>query len=487
MATKVDRISKIFNELESQKTLLTVCTNGCQTLSNHFSSLQQTLDSKSQTLDSKLQTLDSKTEKTLETLEERERSISDRESTAISHVEQLRDAAVAELENPADKNLSLSESLRSFCRKMDSGGLWKFLVSKRKDMASLKPDIAPAILNESVDATCLLLDAVEDFVCRKSGDGRGVSDQRWACGMLIREILPAESPPRSFAAKMLDRGAEIAEKWKEKMDGDAGPAEAQMLLQMVAGLGIWSRFDESWMKGLVLEYASRRDMPKIAVKLGFGDKIGDIIDELIKSGKDLDAIYFAYESGLTERFPPVPLLKASLKNARKNANSILKNGHHSPAAMEEAGTSELNSLKAIIKCVEEHKLESEFSLESHKNRVAQLEKAKADRKKNANANKPQNKRARGSLAGSGHAFRPSKVGRFASSIRHNPASAHQNLAADYPGSYDYPTQGISAFGGGAPGVSPAAITQPYSGASYGGAASYGVHDYGSVLPSQYLR
>ena len=58
----------------------------------------------------------------------------------------------------------------------------------------------------------------------------------------------------------------------------------------------------------------------------------DIIDELVKSGKEIEAVYFAFESGLTERFSPVSLLKSYLHNSRKNATTILKNGNHSSAA-----------------------------------------------------------------------------------------------------------------------------------------------------------
>lgn len=58
----------------------------------------------------------------------------------------------------------------------------------------------------------------------------------------------------------------------------------------------------------------------------------DIIAELVKSGKEIEAVYFASESGLTEKFPPVSLLKSHLRNSKKNSTSILKNGNHSNSA-----------------------------------------------------------------------------------------------------------------------------------------------------------
>lgn len=55
---------------------------------------------------------------------------------------------------------------------------------------------------------------------------------------------------------------------------------------------------------------------------------------------------------------------------------------------------ELSALKAVIKCVEEHKLEEQFPLDSLLRRVPQLEKTKADKKQASEVPKPQSKRAR---------------------------------------------------------------------------------------------
>lgn len=52
----------------------------------------------------------------------------------------------------------------------------------------------------------------------------------------------------------------------------------------------------------------------------------------MKSGKEIEAVYFASEAGLTDRFPPVSLIKSYLKNSKKNASTILKNGNNSMSA-----------------------------------------------------------------------------------------------------------------------------------------------------------
>lgn len=52
----------------------------------------------------------------------------------------------------------------------------------------------------------------------------------------------------------------------------------------------------------------------------------------MKKGKEIDAVYFVTESGITERFSPVSFLKSFLKNSKKNAMDALQKGNNSAAA-----------------------------------------------------------------------------------------------------------------------------------------------------------
>jgi hypothetical protein len=49
--------------------------------------------------------------------------------------------------------------------------------------------------------------------------------------------------------------------------------------------------------------------------------IADIIEELIAKRQQLDAVNFAYEAGLQEKFPPVPLLKSYLEDSKKTSST----------------------------------------------------------------------------------------------------------------------------------------------------------------------
>lgn len=57
-----------------------------------------------------------------------------------------------------------------------------------------------------------------------------------------------------------------------------------------------------------------------------------MIEELISRGQQVDAVHFTYEVGLADRFPPVPLLKAYLKDAKKAATAILEDPNNSGRA-----------------------------------------------------------------------------------------------------------------------------------------------------------
>lgn len=58
----------------------------------------------------------------------------------------------------------------------------------------------------------------------------------------------------------------------------------------------------------------------------------ELIEELISRGQQVDAVHFTYEVGLIDRFPPVPLLKAFLKDAKKAATAILEDPNNSGRA-----------------------------------------------------------------------------------------------------------------------------------------------------------
>lgn len=463
-----ERVQSLFDHLEARKNVLSTCTDLYKTLTSHFSSLDRSLSQQSQTLDSKIQSLQSESHETLSLLDHRERSIPERAASLSAEIEARKQAALSEIDNPAQHNAGFVETLRSLCRRMDAPGLLNFLVLKRRESLSVR-EIMVNALGECVDPPRLVLDVVEVFVKKAAANkpsgnrvGGGLTDWRWACSVVVGGLFPLDDskdaakkmegvkPP--FAGRIVQRAKDVIEQWKEKMEGSSGvlnrvgPSEVAMLLQLVIGFGLKEKFDQEFLRKLVLEFAAlRRDMPKLAVQI-FEDKIGDIIDELVNNGMEIEAIYFATEAGLTQRFQPASLLKTYLNNCKRNTANIPKKGNSSSASMDDSINSEMNPVKAIVKCVEDLALEDQFPLNDLRKRLADMEKTKVDKKKNSSApNKPLNKRAHGIRTSHQPNSRPTKAPKISNSYpsfsHRNPApQLHQSPVTRYHGSYNYPTQ-----------------------------------------------
>lgn len=515
-----NKVHQFFNQLESHKNTLIKCTDLFTKLSNHFSSLQESISQKSQTLDSKFQSLESRSKETLESLNNQENSILERQSSAAARIDEQKEAALADLrKSDLLSSYDIPDVLKSLSRTMDASALLWFVVSKRKESILLRPEISAA-LKEAVDPPRLVLDAVEDYVKSKTEAKSGVTDKRWACGLLIQGLISESSV---YSRRIVERAGSLVDLWKERLDGETekSAAEMVMFLQIVACFGLRSKFDDEYLRKSVMEFASRRDMAKVAASLEFGDKMIDIIDELVKNGKEIEAVYFASESGLTERFQPIKLLESYVRNYKNNIATILMNGNNSQAATDEANTLELNSIKDIIKCVEDHKLESEFNLDKVKRRASQLEKSKAERRKPSssfgsrsfvNGSRSRKRGSRGSGSTSSRPVKSAKTSAYPSSFsRRNLAPLHPSPSPRYSTPLHYPSQTMmesstaanpyGATYGSSITQSPAGIgiTQQHysypvdnlgpssylSSSSYAGQTSYGLYDYGSAAPPTY--
>ncbi|PIN03292.1 hypothetical protein CDL12_24180 [Handroanthus impetiginosus] len=120
-----------------------------------------------------------------------------------------------------------------------------------------------------------------------------------------------------------------------------------------------------------------------------------VIDVLVKNGRQIDAVNLAFAFELTDQFSPISLLKSYLSEAKKVPSSA-KPGNTSPGAspQNDVNEKELTALKAVIKCIEDHKLDEQFPIDPLQKQVLEIEKAKADKKRATEVAKPQSKRPR---------------------------------------------------------------------------------------------
>ncbi|KAL3505922.1 hypothetical protein ACH5RR_031304 [Cinchona calisaya] len=514
-----------FDEFQRQTSLMTSCTLLWKELSDHFTSLEKNLERKSAALKAKFQTLDSSTKTSLDELNRRESSISAVLSMALQKLEQSKVQAFLSVSEEngeegdageVDNSVGFLLKLKSFCIKMDFKNFWGFLVVRKKELELLREEI-PKALGECVDPPKFVLEAISEVFpvdTRKNDEDNSKNNSKnnsnnkcydlgWACVLLLESLIPVLVDPVLGKKRMLvtpsikKKAEEIAEIWKKSLEERGGTEnvktpDVHTFLQHLVTFGIVKEEDLELYRKLVVASAWRKQMPKLAVSLGLYDQMPDMIEELISRGQQVDAVHFIYEVGLVDKFPPVPLLKAFLKDAKKVATSILEDPNNSGRAAHLAAKKEQSALRAVIKCIEEYKLEADFPSENLKKRLEQLEKTKTEKRKPVAV--PANKRTR---ASNGGPMPPAKAGRltnayvsssfptaptFVRSPSHSPYAAGVPAYPSLPAAYPSPP---AIYGHGSRSPSPYAYSPeaypvaPVTYPAYGG--------YGSPMAPAYQQ
>ncbi|KAJ4834367.1 FRIGIDA-like protein 4a [Turnera subulata] len=485
-----------FEEFQRQTSLMTSCTLLWKELSDHFTSLEQDLQKKSEALKHKLQTLDHDTKASLDFLKKREVTIDGSVEIALDRLDEHQEAALKTLQDPdlpnpdgeVDDGDGLLAILKSFCRKMEARGFWKFVITKKKELDELRCQI-PLALSECVDPARFVLESISEVfpVDKRGGDkAEKGNDLGWACVLILESLIPVMVDPVIGKSRLMvtpsmkERANEIAEAWKKSLEERGGienvkTPDVHTFLQHLVTFGIVKKVDVDLYRKLVVGSAWRRQMPKLAVSLGLGDEMPDMIQELISRGQQLDAVHFTYEVGLVDKFPTVPLLKSFLKDARKAAASIMEDPDNTGRAAGLAARKEQSALRAVIKCIEEYKLEAEFPPENLKKRLEQLEKVKTEKKRPAAV--PANKRTR---ASNGGPMPPAKAGRltnaYVSSFPAPPTFVRSPSHTQYPTAIPAYPSPQAVYGSRSPqspyAYSPEAAPPPMAGAYPGAPLNY---------------
>ncbi|KAJ8442776.1 hypothetical protein Cgig2_011046 [Carnegiea gigantea] len=520
-----------FEDFQKQTSLMTSCTLLWKELSDHFTTIEEDLRRKSEALKRKIQALDDQTKLSLEVLKKREVTIDGSVEIAIGRAEESQKAALsllgAEEERASDGEVDDGEGLlmklRGFCVRMDSERFWRFVTVRKKELDVLRAKI-PVALSDCVDPPKFVLEAISEVfpVDKRADKSERVNDLGWACVLLLESLIPIMMDPVIGKDRLLvtptvkERAEGIAETWKKSLDERGGienvkTPDVHTFLQHLVTFGIVKEEDMGLYRKLVVGSAWRKQMPKLAVSLGLGGNMPEMIEELISRGQQVDAVHFTYEVGLVDRFPPVPLLKSFLKDAKKAAVAILEDPNNGGRAVMEpsfgigcnedcrymkkswrllkadfiithlANRKEQSALRAVLKCIEEYKLEAEFPPENLKKRLEQLEKTKTDKKRTAAV--PANKRTRVCHNGP---MPPAKAGRltnaYVSSFPPAPTVVGSPSHSQYPAAVStYPTVygSTSPQYSYSPEAAPPAMAVPYSAApiSY---PAYGGYNNGMV-------
>ncbi|GER57337.1 FRIGIDA-like protein [Striga asiatica] len=440
-ASKIQQLQKAFAELESHRAI--TMNLKWKQLEEHFHGLQKSLKRRFTELEEQEKDFETKIFESKEILEKRKAAVAAKEQTSLERLQEKRDAAVSSIltamgkhekqenrvesqvleektpneQKPAEiTNIEVKSypELVKLCREMNSEGLHKFISANRKDLVTLRDEI-PVALKAAADPFSLVLNSLKGFygVDVQNSDSKKDSNLlgiRRTCIMLMECLsslftnVNADSLSDIISDNCKERAKAVAEEWKPKLDyldvdaSNGNSLEAHAFLQLLATFGINSDFDQDCLSKLIPMVSRRRQTAELCRYLGLSDKMPGVIDVLVRNGRQIDAVNLAFAFQRTDQFSPVALLKSYLSEAKK-APSSPKPGNTSPSASPQAtqndvNEKELSALKAVIRCIEDHKIEHQFPVGPLHKQVAEMEKAKADKKRATEVSKPQPKRPR---------------------------------------------------------------------------------------------
>ncbi|KAK8653674.1 hypothetical protein V6N13_127663 [Hibiscus sabdariffa] len=409
-------------------------------IEQHFRNLDMTLKKKSEELEAKEKEYKEKETNTHALIVEKEAAVAAKELDFLDRVQELKDASVAaiadaranfqvtyvdpldagfnkdtKVSSPIDDRNSPDEDLphrtgentenvaavvkprpelTQFCERMDAKGLLNFVMENQKNLSCICQELSFALESASEPAR-LVLDSLQGFY---PPDETTQTVDAALQGMHKSRVVLIEAMAAFLARK--DPGADhllnpetkqqakaIAYEWKPELSS-AGNAtangkslEVEAFLQLIATFRIASEFDEEELCKLVVVVSHRRQAPVLCRSIGLTHKMPVVVQLLINSGRQIDAVQLIHAFQLTETFPTVPLLKTYLKDLRRNSQG--KGGHSGGAAGPQVDFNalELAALRAVISCVHDYGLEADYPLDPLEKRLAQLEKSKADNKK----------------------------------------------------------------------------------------------------------
>ncbi|CAA3001538.1 truncated FRIGIDA-like protein 1 [Olea europaea var. sylvestris] len=366
--SKKENLKKAFEDLQSHSSALSSFNFTWSDLDSYFTSIQSDLLEKFSTI---------------QTLE-----LSQSQTQKLKR-KKLKDSLSAD-PIPARAELKL------LCEKMDGMGLRKYIIERPRERTAIRVEL-PDAWKSAADPGSMILDALEGFCDGGSVSTSDVGGLRRVCVVLLEELMRANV---EIGAEVKERARAMAADWKVKIEANSGDGEERDeeetglvklgYLQLLATYGLVSAggYDVNELIDYAVVIARYRQVVDLCQALGLGNRISDVIQKLISKGKQLLALKFIFEFELTDEFPPVPLLKAYVIDSKENVQKIRKSGKSSRQSLNEAVMKEISALKSVIKCIDDHGLESQYPKHILVTRIEKLEKEKADKKRPATATVP---------------------------------------------------------------------------------------------------
>ncbi|GAB2284748.1 hypothetical protein Dimus_019202 [Dionaea muscipula] len=281
----------------------------------------------------------------------------------------------------------IDENPRQFCQKMETLKLRDWLKVRRKvSMKMMAVELREA-LNFAPDPGTLVLDVIDGFRVKDLGLGDVDTGNR-NCVLLLQVLMEMEGV--RIVREVKERAKGLGMEWRgelmQKKD-EILPLEAMAFLELLAGFRIGEEFDKDELLGFVMVVFDHqigkwrlKQTCKLCCALGLEDKAPELVRRLAHQNKQLQAVEFVHEMKITDKCPPVPLLKAYLNEAHKNKKRVKRIGKRlegsgattSKSAHLTVGN-ELDALKTVHKYIKKYNLESEYPIHGIEKRIRIVE------------------------------------------------------------------------------------------------------------------
>ncbi|KAK8532126.1 hypothetical protein V6N13_131469 [Hibiscus sabdariffa] len=240
----------------------------------------------------------------------------------------------------------------------------------------IKNEVLRALQN-SPDPAKFVLDLMLEISSQhKKNDGSGLEESVLKISLLMLEQLLQVSPHVQAQPNVKTDALKLANEWKTRMKLSAeNSMEILCFLQFVAAFGLASSLNADEIFKLLVTTAQHQQARNICQLLGFTDMIPEFVDGLIARKQYIEAVRFVCALDCKDKWPPKQLLDLFVKDINRVASDRFMIGKNSPEVLQQKATEEqIVSLKSIIECVKDCKLEPHVPVEVIEKCISELEK-----------------------------------------------------------------------------------------------------------------
>ncbi|KAK8541903.1 hypothetical protein V6N12_014523 [Hibiscus sabdariffa] len=251
------------------------------------------------------------------------------------------------------------------------------ILNEQFDEPGLRKNEVLSALQMSPDPAKFVLDLMIGISSQqhKKKDGTGFEESVLKISLLMLEQLLQVSPHVHPNVKA--DALEFANEWKTKMKLSAeNSIEILCFLQFVAAFGLSSSLSGNEIFKLLVTTAQHQQARNICQLLGFTNMIPEFVGSLVARKQYIEAVRFICALDCKDKFPPKQLLDLFLDDIDRVAYNCRNIGKNSPQVQQKATDEWIASLKSLIECVNDCKLESCMPVEVIENFIAELEKQK---------------------------------------------------------------------------------------------------------------